>query len=83
MNLSLKKNSFQTLVIASTNEGKVQEFKKLLSNYPLLVLGQPDGLKVEETGKRFIDNARLNEVKASFDLPSFCNELPLFKCAWA
>ncbi len=65
MNLSLKKNSFRTLVIASTNEGKVQEFKKLLSSYPLLVIGQPDTLEVEETGKRFIDNARLKAIAAA------------------
>ena len=65
MNLSLQKNSFHTLVIASTNEGKVQEFKRLLSNYPLLVIAQPAGLEVEETGKSFIDNARLKAIAAA------------------
>ena len=65
MNLSLKKNSFRTLVIASTNEGKVQEFKKLLSSYSLLVIAQPNTLEVEETGKRFIDNARLKAIAAA------------------
>ena len=65
MNLSLKKNSFRTLVIASTNKGKVQEFKRLLSNYPLEVIGQPGGLEVEENGKSFIDNARLKAIAAA------------------
>jgi XTP/dITP diphosphohydrolase len=65
MNLSLEKNAFRTLVIASTNKGKVQEFKRLLSNYPLEVIGQPGGLEVEETGKSFIDNARLKAIAAA------------------
>ena len=65
MNLSLEKNAFRTLVIASTNKGKVQEFKRLLSNYPLEVIAQPGGLEVEETGKSFIDNARLKAIAAA------------------
>ncbi len=65
MNLSLKKNAFRTLVIASTNKGKVQEFKRLLSNYPLEVIGQPGELEVEETGKNFRDNARLKAITAA------------------
>ena len=65
MNLSLKKNSFQTLVIASTNEGKIQEFKRLLSSYPLLVIAQPGGLEVEETGNSFVENARLKAIAAA------------------
>ncbi len=65
MNVSLKKNAFRTLVIASTNKGKVQEFKRLLSNYPLEVIGQPGGLEVEETGKSFLANARLKAIAAA------------------
>ncbi len=65
MKLNLEKPAFRTLVIASSNEGKVQEFKKLLSSYPLLVVGQPEGLEVEEIGKRFIDNARLKAIAAA------------------
>ncbi len=62
MNLHLESNALPTLVIASSNQGKVDEFKRLLSNYPALVIGQPVGIEVEETGKRFIDNARLKAI---------------------
>ena len=65
MNLTREKSAFRTLVIASTNEGKVQEFKRLLSGYPLAVIAQPSGLEVEETGNSFIDNARLKAIAAA------------------
>ncbi len=40
---------FSKLVIASANDGKINEFKDFLSDFPLLILGQPSDLKVKET----------------------------------
>ncbi len=65
MNLNIERSAFRTLVIGSSNKGKVDEFKTLLSNYPLLICAQPDGLDVEETGKDFIENARLKAIAAA------------------
>ncbi len=47
------------LVIASGNQGKIREFKQLLSGLPIQVEAQPDGLDVDETGSTFRDNARI------------------------
>ena len=52
-------NSKKLLVIASGNQGKIREFKSLLSALPLQVRAQPDGLEVEETGRTFRENARI------------------------
>ena len=54
-----------SLVIASGNEGKIIEFKKLLDDFPLDLLSQPDGFEVEETGKTFRDNARIKAIAVS------------------
>ena len=53
------------LVIASSNEGKIKEFKKLLEDLPFNLLTQPLGLEIEETGKTFIENARLKAIAVS------------------
>ncbi len=50
------------LVIASSNLGKVKEYHRLLFDLPITVLGQPKDLQVEETGKTFIENARLKAL---------------------
>ena len=52
-------NSKKLLVIASGNQGKIREFKSLLSALPLQVRAQPDGLEVEETGRTVRENARI------------------------
>ena len=52
----------KTLIIASTNKGKVEEFKRFLSGFPLDLVSQPEGLQVEETGKSFSENARLKAI---------------------
>ena len=54
-----------TLVIASSNEGKIKEFKKLLEDLPVNLLNQPFGFEVEETGKTFIENARIKAIAVS------------------
>lgn len=47
------------LVIASGNARKVAEIAGMLSDLPLQVQQQPDGLEVEETGSTYGANARL------------------------
>ena len=53
------------LVIASGNEGKIKEFQKLLEGFPFKLLTQPLGLEIEETGKTFIENARIKAIAVS------------------
>ena len=53
------------LVIASSNEGKIKEFKKLLGGFPFKLLTQPLGLEIEETGKTFNKNARIKAIAVS------------------
>ena len=52
----------RTLVIASGNAGKIQEFQGLLKHLPLNVVAQPEGIEVEESGATFAANARLKAV---------------------
>ncbi len=58
-------NKSPILIIASTNQGKVNEFKSLLEDFPLEVIMQPDGLIVNETGKTFLENARIKAKATS------------------
>jgi len=51
-----------SLVIASCNLGKIKEFRQLLSSCSLKVIGQPEKLQIEETGKTFAENARLKAI---------------------
>jgi len=53
------------LVIASGNRGKIGEFKKLLDDFPFDLLTQPDGFEIEETGKTFMENARIKAIAVS------------------
>ena len=53
------------LVIASSNEGKIKEFQKLLQDFPFDLLNQPLGFQIEETGKTFMENARLKAIAVS------------------
>ena len=53
------------LVIASGNEGKIKEFQKLLEDFPFNLLSQPFGFEIEETGKTFMENARIKAIAAS------------------
>ena len=45
------------LYIASKNQGKIKEYKKLLSKVNCQLLLQPSSLEVEEDGLTFRDNA--------------------------
>ncbi len=53
------------LVIASGNQGKIREFKKLLKDFPFDILTQPVGFEVEETGETFLENARIKAIAVS------------------
>ena len=53
------------LVIASGNEGKINEFQELLEDFPFDLLTQPVGFEIEETGKTFRENARLKAIAVS------------------
>ena len=53
------------LVIASGNEGKIKEFKRLLVDFPFDLLNQPLGFEIEETGKTFMENARIKAIAVS------------------
>ncbi len=50
------------LIIASKNKGKIKEFKRFLSDLPLDLVGQAEGLLIEETGASFSENARLKAI---------------------
>ena len=53
------------LVIASANQGKIKEFQKLLDDFPFNLLTQPLDLEIEETGKSFVENARIKAISVS------------------
>ena len=53
------------LVIASGNQGKVGEFKKLLDDFSFDLLTQPFGFEIEETGNTFMENARIKSIAVS------------------
>ena len=53
------------LIIASSNQGKIREFKKLLDDFPFDLLTQPVGLEIEEIGNTFMENARMKAIAVS------------------
>ena len=53
------------LIIASGNQGKIGEFKKLLDDFPFDLLTQPFGFEIEETGNTFMENARIKAIAVS------------------
>ena len=55
------------LVIASGNQGKIREFRKLLEDFPIDLLTQPVGFEVEETGNTFVENARIKAIAVSLE----------------
>ena len=64
-NMNANKPCEKCLVIASSNLGKINEFRELLSCVPLKLLSMPEGLDVEETGQTFAENARLKAIKVA------------------
>ena len=49
----------QNLYIATANAGKLKEFRNFLAEMPLNILQMPKELDINETGKSFLENARL------------------------
>jgi XTP/dITP diphosphohydrolase len=62
LDLALDPAPFSRLVIASTNAGKIREFRQLLAGMGLEIDAQPGDLEVEETGATFAENARLKAI---------------------
>ena len=60
------------LVIASGNEGKIKEFQKLLKDFPFNLFTQPLGFEIEETGKTFMENARIKAIAVSKETGNIC-----------
>ncbi len=57
--MTREKFTFRNLYLASGNAGKLEEFYNFFSDLQLQLKPQPEGFKVNETGKTFLDNARL------------------------
>ncbi len=55
----------KNLIIATKNQGKLKEFKNFLHSFQLSIFAQPNELEVDETGKSFMDNARLKAIAAA------------------
>ena len=51
------------LYLASKNQGKIEEYKKLLLNVNCQLLLQPESIEVEENGITFRENAIKKQVK--------------------
>ena len=52
-----EEKKMKKLYVASKNKGKIEEYKKLLSNVNCQLLLQPSSIEVEEDGLTFRDNA--------------------------
>ncbi len=50
------------LIIASSNKGKIREFRELFVHLKLTLQEQPENLHIEETGESFSKNARLKAL---------------------
>ena len=53
------------LVLASSNPGKIKEFRDLITCFPFQLIPQPENFYVEENGNTFAENARLKALAAS------------------
>ena len=59
------------LYLASKNLGKIEEYKKLLSNVNCKLLLQPDSIEVEENGITFRENAIKKACEVSIKTKSY------------
>ena len=76
MQLALKIKKGETLVIASHNNGKIIEFKTLLSKFKLNIITSGElGIKdVKETGKTFLENSLIKARSVSDDFISISDD---------
>ncbi len=56
---------YQSILIASTNKGKIQEFKSFLSDLPIKVITQSEKTEIIENGNTFAENARIKAISLS------------------
>jgi len=54
------------IVLASGNQGKIKEFKAMLTDYTIIPQGQFQIKEIEETGTTFVENAILKARNAVF-----------------
>ena len=60
-----KKIFSKNLFLATGNLGKIKEFRNLLAEIPLNIIAMPKDLEIEETGKSFVENARMKAFAVS------------------
>ena len=65
MVLHSRSSALRTLIIASGNPQKVAEIESMLGPIDVSVQRQPSDLDVEETGKTYLENARLKASAAA------------------
>ncbi|WP_320665082.1 RdgB/HAM1 family non-canonical purine NTP pyrophosphatase [Prochlorococcus sp. MIT 1223] len=54
-----------SLIIATRNQGKIKEFRELLSEFNINILSQPDFIQINENGNTFAENARIKALEVS------------------
>lgn len=62
-------NNMKKIVVATKNQGKLKELRALMAHMPVEVVSMQEvcpNLEIEETGKTFMDNARL-KARAVFE----------------
>ena len=55
-------SEYRDLVMASGNQGKICEFRKLFAHLPINLESKPSEVNIAETGKTFAQNARLKAL---------------------
>ena len=68
---------FKTILAATTNQGKVKEIKKILSDFEVISLKEAGiDIDVEENGKTFSENAyiKASEIAKLTDLPVLADD---------
>ncbi len=69
----------EKILVATTNKGKLAEFKRLLSDEGVEILSledMPEKIQVEETGKTFLDNAihKARTYALHYNLPTIAED---------
>ena len=64
--------TYPSLMISSTNKGKINEFKRFFYDLPLEVKTPPSLLKINEDGKTFVENARIKAIETAKLTNTFC-----------
>ena len=59
------KSQRKSLFIASTNQGKIKEFRQFFSHLPINIYTQPETISVNETGGSFSENAHIKALEVA------------------